>query len=476
MTVTATQGKGQGPHLRRALGLWDLTWLTIVAVANLNVVPIIAASGPTTMWLWLAALLFFFLPQGIAVVELSRQLPGEGGVYVWTKEMFGDLHGFLCGWCYWTAQMFFIPSLLFYLLGLFAYIGGPRLGKAAENPIVFAGIAIALLWLTALANIRNIGIGKWVNNVGGIGTLIAAVLLISLAAVSVFRFGVSIPADSFHLKHLDLNALSSFGVICFALVGLELGCVMGDEIQNPARNVPRGVMYGGVLSALQYVGATFALLLAISEADVKVVQGVVQAVDKMTVRLGAGWMLTPFALMIAVSVIGAVSAWLSGSARIVFVSGIDQYLPRIFGKLHKRHETPYIALCGIAVLSSLLILMSIAGSSTVKEAYVTLVDLAVVLQMICYSYVYLSLFRIAFGRRTRVSAHPWRIRFASVSGIATTLVGLVVAFIPSHQVASVWRFEIKMISCCVAFVGFAAVLFYHYSRKRSRIAALPIEA
>ncbi len=69
------------------------------------------------MWLWLAALACFFLPQGIAVIELSRRYPAEGGVYVWTKEIFGDLHGFLCGWCYWTANMFFIPTLLFYLLG-----------------------------------------------------------------------------------------------------------------------------------------------------------------------------------------------------------------------------------------------------------------------------------------------------------------------------------------------------------------------
>src|SRR5580658_5742548 len=94
------------PHLKRALGVSDLTWLSVVAIANLNVVPVIAAGGPTTMWLWLAALAFFFLPQGIGVIELSHQFPEEGGVYAWTKHMFGDLHGFLCGWCYWTANMF----------------------------------------------------------------------------------------------------------------------------------------------------------------------------------------------------------------------------------------------------------------------------------------------------------------------------------------------------------------------------------
>ncbi len=143
-------------------------------MANLNVVPVVAASGPTTVWLWVAALLFFFLPQGIGVIELSRRFPNEGGVYIWTKQMFGDLHGFLCGWCYWTANMFFIPALLFYLLGLATYIAGPDLGRIAEQPLVFGTITISLLWLTAFANIRGIGVGKWVNNIGGLGTLFAA--------------------------------------------------------------------------------------------------------------------------------------------------------------------------------------------------------------------------------------------------------------------------------------------------------------
>ncbi len=110
MATTTAMADVPVPHLKRALGVWDLTWLSVVAIANLNVLPVIAASGPAVMWIWLAALSFFFLPQGIAVIELSREFPSEGGVYVWTKEMFGDFHGFICGWCYWTSNLLFIPT------------------------------------------------------------------------------------------------------------------------------------------------------------------------------------------------------------------------------------------------------------------------------------------------------------------------------------------------------------------------------
>ena len=112
-------------HLKRALGQWDLVLLFIVAVANLNVVPVVAANGPVTIWLWLLALLLFFWPQGLAVVELSHRYPQEGGIYLWTKKFFGDFHGFLSGWCYWTNNVFYIPTLLLIVVGISVYVGGP---------------------------------------------------------------------------------------------------------------------------------------------------------------------------------------------------------------------------------------------------------------------------------------------------------------------------------------------------------------
>ncbi len=461
----------QPAHLKRALGVADLTWLAVVAIANLNILPVIAASGPLTMWLWAVGLAFFFLPQGIGVIELSHRFPAEGGLYVWTKEMYGELHGFLCGWCYWTANMFFIPTLLFYLVGLVTYTAGTALGPLAESPVFFGCLTIGLLWLTALANIRGLGVGKWVNNAGGIGTLAAAVILMILGAVCVTRFGTTLPAGSFELGKLDWSVTSSFGLVCFGLVGLELGAVMGGEIRNPRRSIPRSVLYGGILAGIQYVGATLAVLLAVPQKDLKVLQGVLQGIDVMAAKLSMHWLVLPMAVLIAVSVIGATSAWLSGSARILFVSGLDRYLPKPLGKIHPKHGTPHVALIGIALLSSGLILMSFTGKTTVKEAYVTLLDLAVVLQMISYSYLYASLARVAFGKTAATGGFygKARIRFAAVSGLLTSAAGMMVAFIPSHSVDSVWRFELKMLLTCVSFLALAAGLFFYYSRKRPEL-------
>ena len=84
----------------RTLGRWDLVLLKIVAVVNINNVPAVAVYGRKSLALWVLAFVCFFVPEAIAVVTLSRRYPGEGGIYLWTRRVFGDAHGFLSGWCY----------------------------------------------------------------------------------------------------------------------------------------------------------------------------------------------------------------------------------------------------------------------------------------------------------------------------------------------------------------------------------------
>lgn len=456
------------PHLRRVLGTWDLTWLCVVAITNMNLVPVVAAGGFTTIWLWLLALGFFFWPQGIAVIELSHRFPGEGGLYLWAKEMFGDFHGFMCGWCYWLTNMFFVPTLLFYLAGIWAFAGGKNATALSENRLFFFFVSLALLWLTVVLNIRGMGVGKWVNNLGGMGTFVTAAVLIGLGIFTAFRHGIHIPVGSFSIGDLDWRLVSSFGVICFGLVGLELGPVMGDEIRDPERTVPSSVLWGGLLSGALYVGATLCLLLAVPQKDMIVIQGVLQAVDRMTASTGLAWILPPLGLVMIFAIAGSTSAWISGSARILFVSGLDRYLPRMFGRIHPRYATPHVALTALAVLCTGIVSMSFIGA-TVKEAYVTLLDLSVVLQMLSFLYLYATLLAVAI-RGTSGTGYFGRVRIgiAAVSGLSATALGCVVAFVPSHQITSIWVFEFKMVAGVGLFLGLGTFLFRYYSGRKTQ--------
>ena len=325
------QDPANSPHLKRVLGRWDLVLLFVVAVFNLNVVPSIAANGGITVWLWIISLILFFWPQGIAVIELAHRYPGEGGVYLWAKEVFGDFHGFLSGWCYWTNNMLYVPTVMLYFVGVSVFALGRGHQSLVDNKGFALLASVTLLAVLVILNIVGLGVGKWVNNLGGVGSAVAAATLIGLGILIWLRFGTTVTAAEFRIPANPRFVLNAFGVMCFGLVGLELASVMGDEIQDPARTLPGAVAWGGIISGTLYIGVTLTLLVAIGKNDISVLQGIVQAVSGMAQRIGAGWLVAPFALMLSISIAGIGSAWLAGSARIPFVAGLDCACHRFAG-------------------------------------------------------------------------------------------------------------------------------------------------
>jgi amino acid transporter len=461
----ATASQPETAHLKRVLGRWDLVLLFVVAIVNLNVVPAVSASGGMTVWLWLISLVFFFCPQGIAVVELSHRYPGEGGVYLWTKKIFGDFHVFLSGWCYWTNNIFYVPTVVLIFLGIAVFVAGPKAVDLANNQLFSFISALLLLVLLAVLNVLGLGVGKWVNNIGGIGTAVASVILIGLGITMTRRFGVNLTLHDMRIP-LDLSLLSAFGVVCFALIGLELASIMGDEIQEPHKTVPFAVAWGGLVSGVLYIGCTVTLLIAVPRSEISALQGVPQAVSRMSDKVGAPWLVAPFAFVLAISIAGIASAWLSGSARIPFVAGLDSYLPSALGKLHPKFSTPYVALYVQTGISIVFLAMSFVGAQ-VKEAFQTLLALAVVLNLVPFLYIFAALIRLSSsGSRQSGYYSPAVLRLAGTSGFLVTCVGIALAFVPPPNIASKVTFEIKMWGGTIILLALSGFFFFVYGNRK----------
>ncbi len=496
--MSTTAQSAEQPHLIRALGRRDLVLLFVVAVFNLNVVPSIAANGGVTIWLWIISLLLFFFPQGIAVIELAHRYPGEGGVYLWAKEVFGDFHGFLSGWCYWTNNMLYVPTVMLYFVGVSVYILGPGHQRLAEQGAFPPIASIALLTTLTVLNIFGLGVGKWINNLGAIGTFVAAAVLIGLGIVVWFRFGTHITAADFKIPADPKFLLNSFGVICFGLVGLELASVMGDEIQDPQRTLPGAVAWGGLISGALYVGATLTLLIAVGK-DVNVLQGIVQAVTHMAGRVGVGWISIPFAILLSLSIAGIGSAWTGGCARIPFVAGLDSYMPSWLGKVHPRYATPYAALIVQGIVSGILVLgnffgwwfwdkvMGVLGllprlylsPAGAGEVFQKLLSLAVVLQLIPFVYVFGALVKFAVTETVpKGQCSRAKMFVAGCSGLLTTILGIALVFFPAQQISSLFWYEVWMIGGTLFFIGLAAFFFFVYGRRKMarsiRLAAVAV--
>jgi amino acid transporter len=362
--------------------------------------------------------------------------------------------------------MLYVPTVMLYFVGVSVYVLGPSHLGLADNKIFASTTALVLLAVLTALNIVGLGVGKWINNLGAIGTFLAAGVLIGLGIVIWSRFGTTITAADFKIPPNPRFVMNSFGVICFGLVGLELASVMGDEIQDPARTLPGAVAWGGVLSGALYVGATLTLLIAVGKS-VNVLQGIVQAVSQMAGRVGVAGITVPFAVMLSLSIAGIGSAWMGGSARIPFVAGLDSYMPSWLGKVHPRYATPYAALIVQGMVSAVLVILNFAGAG-VQETFQKLLSLAVVLQLVPFLYMFGALVRFAVTESVPRGQYSRTTLFlAGTSGFLTTLLGIALVFFPAQQITSLWSYEIWMVGGTLFFIGLAAFFFFVYGRHKA---------
>jgi amino acid transporter len=440
-----------GAAIPRTLGRWDLVLLKLVAIVNINNVPPVAVFGTASLALWTLAFAAFFVPEAVAVLTFSRKYPGEGGVYLWTRRQFGEAHGFLSGWCYWTNNLFYIPVLLVYMAGIFAFAGGEANAARLVNERLFVG-AVALGWLAliAVANIRGLEVGKWIQNIGGLGTALSIVLVLAAAAVA---WAAGVAQQPPLAAGVGWEMATSFAVMCNAFVGIELASTMGDEIRDPDRDLPPAIFLAGGASLLSYVLVTGAVLMLVPIGELGVIQGVMQAVSAGAAERGIGWIVAPLAIVMGLSIGGAASAWFAGSSRIPFVAGLTSALPAALGRVHPRWRSPHVALITCAVLAGSFTALSLVGS-TVAEAYQVLLKSAVVIQLIPFVYLFLAL------AQSRESG-AWA-RLAGVVGLSATTIGLAAAFLPTSDVESVIVFETKML---VGVVGPTAIGWFLFRRS-----------
>ena len=452
----------QSPQLRRVLGFSDLSFFLIAALVNLNSVPVVAGAGPVALVLWIAGFFLFFIPQAIAVLEFSKRSPHEGGIYIWNKKAWGDFHGFISGWAYWVNNIFYIPTLLFYIIGFILYIGGGKTAVLATNPIFMMSVSLALLWIITYLNIRGFSVGKWIQNLGASGTFIIAGTILTIAVITLINRGAS---NDISIKAIipslgNWQFLSLLSIVMLNYVGLELGSVIADEVKNPDRNIPRAIIVAITSTVLLYVLVTMSLLISMPFKEIGIIEGILQGIEKASTAIGFGWIVFPVAILMIMNAAGNTSAWLSGAARIPFVIGIDKYLPSALGTVHPKHNTPHIALIVQGIASSVVIVIAAIGAS-VGDMYLFLLQTTVILQLIPYVYMFASLLKIhstydneGFFKGNKITL------IAGFLGGGMSVFGIAFAFVPTESISSIFLYELKLVLSCIGFIVPALIFYY----------------
>jgi len=470
MSASAPQQAAHTP-LHRALGVRDIVLINIAAVLGLRWLSTAAQMGPSSIVLWVLAVLVFFIPCSLTVTELSSRLPGEGGLYLWTKSAFGEFQGFVAGWAYWVNNVFYFPSLLMFLAGAFLFIGGERWLSLGDSSLYNVVFALLLIWAVIGINIIGVERAKWIAGMGAFAAIAAFVILAITGSWAWLAHG---SATEFTAASLvpdigNFTTLTFFATMTFAFAGMELAPAMAGEIREPGKTIPRAVLISGLIIALVYVLGTSMVLVAVPEGQINVITGIPQAFAAIGERIALPWLGALGGVLLVIASTGGLGAWVTGVARIPYVIGIDRYLPAALGKTHPRYGTPHVSLITQGVIVSLIILAVSAGS-TIREAYIILMNLAIILYFIPFLYMFAALpvLRMqARGENEGVTlvpfgnAGPWL--FGGL-GFAATMLSVVLAFIPPAGTTNPGLFVIKVTMSTLLFIV-VGLGFYWRGRK-----------
>ena len=458
------------PELERRLTLRDLVLFNFVAIIGIPWVATAAKAGPGSITLWILAAILFFVPQGLAVIQLAADLPDEGGIYAWTRKELGPVHGFICGWCYWINNVLYYPSLLLAAAVTATFVIGQGESGLADNWAYVLPFTVIGLLLAVGLNVIGVGTGKWLQNLGGLSVFLPGILLV---AFGLYRVTTGAPASTITLSELkpdlgNLSMLNLWATIAFAFAGLELSSTMASEIKEPRRNLPRSIYLTAPLIAVIYIIGTCSMLWLVPRDKINVVAGPLQGIAN-----GAGangwWLVSVCALLLASARIGGVGAWLVGSSRVAFVVGLDRYFPAAFSRIHPRWGTPYVAILVQGAIAVVFLFLAVIGKgTTVETAFLIMIDMSLLIYFVPYLYLFISFMVHCWRQRDGVLVIPGgRVGavIAGVSGAGITLFAMVVAMFPPPGTTNVLLHELKLGGGAALLLGAGLAIYWRARMK-----------
>ncbi len=449
--------------LKRRIGFFDLTLFYVISALSLRWIATAAATGPGAITLWLIAWIAFFVPLAASVLMLSRRFPQEGGLYVWTRLAFGDFAGFIAGWTYWTSNLPYFPAVLYFAAGSLLFASGRDRAASEGNRLYYMLFSVVCLLLITGLNVVGLNWSKWLSNLGAFGVWVPVLALLALAVFTFNRFGSATHFTARSLvPHSGFNDAVFWSTIAFAFGGCEAASFMGDEIEDPRKNIPKALLLGGILITAGYIGGTVAMLVALPADRIRGLGGFMLALDQMCGTFGLGLLVPLMAVLVAASNVGSASAYLTATARLPFVAGLDARLPPAFGRIHPRFGTPYIAIVSYGAAGILFAFLGQAGTS-VKGAYDVLVSMSILTYFIPYLFLFIAVIRLT------EAGGAW-LRVLAALGLVTTSITLILSAIPAADEPHKLLAVVKTVGSTVAVIGVGVLVYAASNRRRSKAA------
>lgn len=453
--------------LKRQLHLRDLVFSQILVVVGSSWVGMAAGLGRAQAVVWIAAITLFYLPLAVSVYFLNREMPLEGGLYVWARQAFGDTGGFMTAFNIWAYALCSIATILFQIPSEASYMIGPSAAWLPENHIVVLTSLAFLVALLATAAYRGLELGKWIHNISGAAMLfVFALLIVTPAWAWLHHVPIQYAPLAMHLPKANLVSLALMGQMFGALSGLEYIAIMAGETNSPQRDIGRSVVIASPLIAIMFIFGTAAVVAFHEIHPAEAINYVAPIPQTLRYAFGdtgfASYVAGAAILLLQIRILGAASFLFTGVARLPMAAGWDHLIPAWFARLHPRYKTPVnsIWFCSAIVLA-LLVFASLGVHAA--EAFEILNNASSEL----YALAYFAMFAIPIaGAATLRKRLPLWVSITSIIGFLATLFTFVLTAYPFVDVVNAKLYAAKILGTTLI-ANILGYLFYR-SRKRAK--------
>ena len=454
-------------HLSRQLSLRDLVLSQVLTVVGSSWVGLAAGLGHAQTLVWLFAFTVFYAPMAVAVYFLNREMPLEGGLYVWARRSFGDTAGFLTAWNIWAYGLFVIAFLLFQLPSEFAFMIGPSAAWVPDSHAVVLTSLAVLLTLLTMSAIRGLALGKWIHNVSGIAMMTAfALLIVSPFWAMAHHAPIHFTPFELHLPPTDPTSLALIGQIIFAASGLEYIAIMAGEAKSPSRNIGLSIIIASPIIVVMFILGT-ASVLAFHELTHSTINYIAPIPQTLRLAFGnsaAATLVARFViLLLQIRILGAASYIFTGVARLPMAAGWDHLIPEWFSRLHPRFRTPSNSiLFATAVIAALIVL----GSTGVHAAQAfNLLNNA---SNEFYALAYVVMFSVPIvGVKLFAGRIPLWATLLCAVGLISTLLTMFLDAYPFDGASAPIPFAAKILGCTLL-VNLLGYAFYRLRSLRAK--------
>ena len=350
--------------LPRKLGLVDATAIVIGDVVGTAIflVPnsvaqnLSSAAMILAVWIVTGVLSFF---GALAYAELGAMIPSTGGQYVFLRDSYGPLWGFLCGWSFILAIYSGANATL--AVGFATYLSY----FVHLTPLLFKLAAVALIAVLTLVNYRGVELGAATQRFFTLLSVSGLVAIIGSALLSRQSTAIewSLPASGFPWSRFGVAMIACL----WAYEGWSSVSFVAGEIKEPQRNLPLSLGLGVATIVALYVLANVAYVKILPISTIASTERVAATMAERTIGpLGASLV----ALTVLLSTAGCTNAGAMTGPRIYFAQARDGLFFRKIGDVHPRFQTPSISILVQGIVTAVL---AVSGSYEKLFSYVTFV-------------------------------------------------------------------------------------------------------